>query len=89
MRGKNQEMTSSDELEKELRKITDGLRCSKDFKCYRSGFENLCKAKIAGTEAQILICLEKQPQKCKFLNLVGGYICECPLRIYVSKKLKK
>jgi hypothetical protein len=30
-----------EELEKEIREIIGDLQCPKDFKCYRSGFENL------------------------------------------------
>ena len=80
-------MTPNEEFEKEIAEIIGGLKCSKDFKCKKSGFENLCKAKVVGTEAQLLVCLEKQPQKCEFLNIAGGYLCECPLRNYIAKKL--
>lgn len=82
-------MTFDEDLEKGIAEIIRDLDCPKAFQCYRSGFENLCEAKVAGTESQVLICLEKHPQKCKFLNLPGGYVCECPLRIYLAKKLKK
>ena len=82
-------MTFDEEFEKEVAEIISDLQCPKDFRCKRSGFKDLCKAKVAGTESQILVCLEKQPQKCDFLNLTGGYVCECPLRVYIAKKLKK
>ena len=82
-------MTFDEELEKDIAKILGKLQCPKDFKCYRSGFEDLCKVKVVGTESQMLVCLEKQPKKCKFVNLAGGYICECPLRAYIAKNLKK
>ena len=82
-------MTIDDKPEKEIEEIVGDLNCPKDFESYRYGWENLRKAKMAGTEAQVLICLEKQPKKCTFLNIAGGYICECPLRNYIAKKLKK
>jgi hypothetical protein len=82
-------MTPNEKLEKEIAEIIGDLKCSKDFKCKKSGFKNLCKAKVAGTDAQLLVCLEKHPKKCEFFNLAAGYICECPLRIYIAKKLKK
>ena len=82
-------MTIDEEFEKEIKEIMGGLQCPKGFECYKSGFEFLCKARIAGTESQVLVCSEKQPQMCKFLDLMGGYLCECPLRIYIAKKLKK
>ena len=28
--------------------IIHGIRCPKDFKCYKTGFENLCEAKDFG-----------------------------------------
>ena len=34
----------------EIEKIIGGIKCPKDFKCYKSGFENLCKAKDIGIE---------------------------------------
>jgi hypothetical protein len=77
-----------EKTKKELEEIIDEMQCPKDFKCYKSGFEVLCQATTIARGA-FLVCLEEDPQKCKFVNLEGGYICECPLRIYVAKKLKK
>jgi hypothetical protein len=80
-------------MEQEYRKIIediiDGIRCPKDFKCYKKGLENLCKAKDIGL-SEFLECLEKNPGECKFSVPYGSwYLCECPVRIYVAKKLKK
>ena len=73
---------------KYIEKIIGGMTCPKDFKCYKSGFENLCKAKDGGLKGY-LDCLEETPQKCKFALAFGhGYFCRCPLRIYISKGLK-
>ncbi len=82
-------MTFDEELEKGIAEIIGGFQCPKDFKCYTSGFENLCKAKDIGIRS-FLLCLEKNPRECK-LSLNIGYesICECPLRFYIAKKLKK
>jgi hypothetical protein len=30
---------------KQIKRIIGGLKCPKDFKCYKSGFKALCKAK--------------------------------------------
>ena len=77
------------ELEKELEEIIGGFTCPKDFKCYKSGLENLCKARDIGLDT-FLECLEEPPQKCLFTISHGGaYYCECPLRVYIAKKLKK
>jgi len=74
---------------KEIEKIIGEMKCPIDFRCYKTGFENLCKAKDIGIESY-LECLEKDPQRCKFSVSFGhSYFCHCPLRIYIAKKLKK
>ncbi|MBW2175135.1 MAG: hypothetical protein JRF64_11155 [Deltaproteobacteria bacterium] len=75
---------------KEIERIIGQMQCSKDFECYESGFETLCKAKDVGMESY-LSCLEEHPFECKFLVGFFGdrYYCECPLRIYIAKKLGK
>jgi hypothetical protein len=82
-------MTIDDELKKKIAGIINGLQCSEDFRCYSSLYKDLCKAKSYGTESQLLLCLEEHPKKCKFLNLAAGYVCECPLRRYIAKRLEE
>jgi hypothetical protein len=78
-----------DDITREIEKIINGLRCPKDHKCYKSGFELLCSAKDIGI-ASFLECLEKKPDQCKFSFPFGLiYLCECPLRIYLAKRIKK
>ncbi len=78
-----------EDLKQEIEAIISQFKCPKDFKCYKSGFETLCKAKDIGLES-FLVCLENDPRECKFsLYLELAYICECPLRVYIAKKLKK
>lgn len=72
-----------------INKIISGFQCPKGFKCYKSGFENVCKAKDVGMET-FLICLEDDPKGCVFAIPYGrGHFCHCPLRIYIAKELKK
>ena len=74
---------------KELEEIIGEMECPKDFKCCESGFENLCRAKDIGVEL-FLECLEETPQNCKFSVMIGrSYLCQCPLRYYIFKRLKK
>ncbi len=74
---------------RQIEEIIGILQCPKDFKCYKSGFDNLCKAKDVGIES-FLECLEKNPEECKFSFPFGhSYLCNCPLRIYIAKKVKK
>jgi len=75
---------------KEIERIIGQMQCSKDFECYTSGFETLCKAEDVGMESH-LACLEERPFECKFsVGFLGDrYYCKCPLRVYIAKKLKK
>jgi hypothetical protein len=78
-----------EKTKKELEEIMGEMQCPKDFKCYKSGLEVLCKAKDIGLETY-LECMEVHPQKCPFSVPFGhSYFCKCPLRVYIAKKLKK
>ena len=77
------------EHKRELEQIIGGLECPENFKCYKMGFENLCKAKDIGLESHLL-CLEENSFECKFSVAFGrSYFCHCPLRVFLTKKLKK
>jgi len=72
-----------------IEEILDGLKCPKNYLCYTSGHEKVCEVKDIGLES-FLVCLERNPTGCKFCVKFGGiHFCECPLRIYIAKKLKK
>ena len=73
-----------------IEEIMGQLKCRKDFQCCMSGFEDLCKAQsIEVGEVSLLICLQKNGQKCKLVAVDRGDLCKCPFRIYVARKLKK
>ena len=74
---------------KEIEKIIARFKYPKDFKCYKSGFENLGKARGIGIEGYVE-CLEKNPEDCVFsLSFGYSFLCKCPLRVYIAKNLKK
>ena len=74
---------------KEIEEIINHFKCQKGFQCYKSHFDALCKAKDIGLET-FLECLEEAPRSCQFSVPFGyGYFCQCPLRVYIAKKLKK
>lgn len=78
-----------DEDRKKIEEILAGMQCSKNFKCAESGFEHLCRARDFGDE-KYLECLEENPWACSFaLDFGSGHLCQCPLRVYLAKKLKK
>jgi len=72
-----------------VEEIIGDIKCPKDFICYKSGFEQLCKAEDVGRKS-VLKCLEENPEECKFSLPIGlTYYCQCPLRFYIARKLKK
>ena len=80
-------------MKEEDRKCIDeimaGIQCPKGFKCAASGFDQLCKARDIGLE-RYLGCLEENPPDCTFALSFGyRHMCQCPLRVYLAKKLKR
>ena len=78
------------EIKNELESIMDKIVCHKDFKCITSDLLSLCEAKDIGADL-MLECLEENPDECAFSFAFYGYsyLCECPMRVYISKILKK
>ena len=78
------------QIKKELESIRDKVVCHKDFKCIASDLLSLCEAQDIGADL-MLECLEENPDECEFSFAFYGYsyLCECPMRVYISKILKK
>jgi hypothetical protein len=74
----------------EITEIINGLQCPKDFVCYTSGLKRLCRAEDIGLNTYI-VCLEKNPQACNFFAVIFGdkHLCQCPLRVYIAKRMSK
>lgn len=78
-------MEITKEHKRQIERITSGMECPKDFECYTSGFENLCKTRLIA-DNQLVECLEDNG--CKFALAFGdSTICKCPLRRYIAKNL--
>jgi hypothetical protein len=76
-------------VQEDIEHIIDDLHCPKDFLCYRSGLKNLCSARDIGLES-FVACMSDDPLMCKFSIHFGGiFFCQCKLRVYITKKLKK
>ena len=74
---------------KEIEEIMGEVQCPKGFICYESELETLCRARDIGIEL-FLECLEENPPKCPFsVRIASTNLCQCPLRVYIAKKLKK
>jgi len=74
---------------KQIEEIMRGMKCSKDFECYKLGFTNLGRIRDIGMET-FVECLAENGQACEFSFPFGDRrFCKCRLRIYLAKKLKK
>ena len=77
------------DYKKEIEEIINGMKCPEDFKCCERRFEALCGAKDIGIES-FLQCLEENPRDCKAsLPFADIYLCKCPVRVHICKKLGK
>jgi len=76
------------EIKNEIDEITGHMDCPKSFTCVESRFENLCRVKEI-VKDDLFECLEDAATNCS-LSLAFGYayFCQCPLRIFLAKKLK-
>ena len=64
---------------------TDSIKCSKDFECYTSSFENLCKIKGVVGSFDIIECASDDAQCCGLsFTAAGELYCRCPLRRYIA-----
>jgi hypothetical protein len=82
-------ITLQQDIQKDIEEIIDGLKCSNNFICYKSKFERLSRVQDIGMES-FLICLENKVLDCRFsINFGDIYFCQCPLRFYIAKHLKK
>jgi hypothetical protein len=74
---------------KKIEEIMAGIQCPRNFKCAKGGFERLCKVEDVGLK-KYLVCIDKKLSSCSFaLSLGRDQWCRCPLRVYLSEKLKK
>jgi hypothetical protein len=73
----------------EVEKIMASMDCPSDFRCYKSGFEKMCKAEYHGLD-DFANCLEGTATRCNFKMPFGfGVFCTCALRVYIARKLGK
>ena len=70
-----------------IKEILGEMSCPKGFQCADSGFRAVCQAEDVGSDS-FLRCLETDPKECPFTTRCRGAVyCECPLRIFIRRKL--
>ena len=73
----------------EIQEIITKYQCPADFKCYKSGFEDLCGTLLVH-DGSLVECIDEGAKKCHYSFEFGsGYLCTCPLRLYIARHLKK
>ena len=78
-----------EEVRRKIEEIMEGMNCPKAFRCADAGFEGLCQARDFGLE-NYLECHDDEPRNCSFaLPYAHEFFCQCPLRVYLAKKLRK
>jgi len=88
IKGKKRD-TLENAVQENIEEMIVGLQCPKHFSCYTSHFKNLCKARDVGLES-FVVCLMNDPLACKFSLQFGDvFFCQCKLRVYIAKNLKK
>jgi hypothetical protein len=77
------------DFKKEIEEIMGRMKCPKDFKCYKSGFKELCKSKDTNV-GSFVECLEENFRGCRFsLPFENTRFCLCSMRIHIVEKLGK
>lgn len=82
-------MVITQEHRQQIESIIKQMDCPKNFRCYKSGFENLSEVGIVG-DFDMIECIEKGAQTCELGSPVGlGVVCKCPLRNYIAKNFHR
>ena len=77
----------SEDLAATVASLMGEIKCPKGFACAQSGFESLCRARQIGLSSH-LRCIEDDPSSCPFsVSYDQDCLCECPLRVYLFRKL--
>lgn len=63
--------------------------CPLDFKCYKSGFKDLCGA-ILDPDGKVVECVDENSKKCRYSSPFGStFLCACPMRHYIASHFHK
>ncbi|UCD00056.1 MAG: hypothetical protein JSW66_09270 [Phycisphaerales bacterium] len=82
-------MELTKEHTEQIEGIMSSMDCQKDFKCYKSDFDSICRAVHRGLDT-LADCCDHGNTACAFRVPFGrGAFCRCPLRIYIAKHFKK
>lgn len=73
----------------EIQEYISKHKCPFDFKCYKSGFEDVSGVMV-DINGNIIQCLNENAGQCQqSLPFGSGNLCTCPLRRYIAKHFGK
>lgn len=73
----------------EMEQIIGSMKCAKDFECFKSGFQKLCKVKNIG-EGKVIECSPENRSPCEYkFSFMAKTFCKCELRYYIARNLNK
>ena len=67
-------------------RILGNQMCDRELLCFKSGFEELCKAQDIGLTSR-LVCLQEDRRCQSALTYGSGALCECPIRIFILREI--
>lgn len=88
-RRENAQKTEQANHTEQIEQIIRSMKCAKDFECFKSGFQKLCKVKNVG-EGKIIECSPENRFPCEYrFSFMGKTFCKCQLRYYIARNLNK
>ena len=71
-----------------IKQILGSLECRKDLLCAKRGLGDLCRTRDTRLET-FLECLDDD-RSCSFRVPFGnGFLCKCPVRMYIKREIGK
>ena len=82
-------MEFSPQATSEIEEIADRIDCPFDFRCYKSGLEDLCGSPMIDS-GKLVGCRHEDAEACPFSVSFGSdLLCACPLRLYIATNYGK
>ena len=73
----------------QIERIIASMKCAKDFECFKSGFQKLCKVEKIG-DGKVIGCSPENKEPCEYrFAFMGKSFCKCELRYYIAQNLNK
>ena len=82
-------MEFSPQATSEIEEIADRIVCQFDYRCYKSGLEDLCGSPMIDS-GKLVGFRHEDAEACPFSVSFGSdVLCACPLRLYIATNYGK